>query len=436
MPSRCVVILLDGLGDRSFPELGHMTPLQAAATPNLDGLAAVGANGLFHAGKLGMAFSSQDAHFSLFGYDWQEMPRRGILEAAGAGLKVGKDDVAALARLVTATEDRGKLMIVNRMPAATREEMAVLMGEVSSFTSREVQFHFTQINQLEGILLMRGNVSSLVTDVDPMFDGLPAAEVKPLQCEANNAAAKLTALSLKDYLVWVYRTLNEHPVNKARVERGQPPLNALVTHLADKPKLLPRFRKRWGLKGLLISSKLVQWGVAAVLGMDVLKVKSSGNAGVDLIERINIAADSIKTYDFIHVHTMAPDEAAHTKEPKAKMKVIEALDRAIGEAIQPILNNPDVLLAVTADHSTPSSGPLIHSGEAVPLTMIGEGVRRDKVQHFNEIDCAQGSLGLMRGIEFMYTVLNHLDRSNLVRIRHNPEDKFVSAGEYEPFLLS
>ena len=47
MPSRCVVILLDGLGDRSFPELHYMTPLQAAATPTLDSLAAIGANGFF-----------------------------------------------------------------------------------------------------------------------------------------------------------------------------------------------------------------------------------------------------------------------------------------------------------------------------------------------------------------------------------------------------
>ena len=49
MPSRCIVLLLDGLGDRSFASLGDKTPLQAAHTPNLDALAKRGANGLFHA---------------------------------------------------------------------------------------------------------------------------------------------------------------------------------------------------------------------------------------------------------------------------------------------------------------------------------------------------------------------------------------------------
>jgi len=413
-----------------------MTPLQAAATPTLDSLAAIGANGLFHADKLGMAFSSQDAHFSLFGYNWQEMPRRGLLEAVAVGLNVESGDVAGLGRLVTATEDQGKLLIVDRVPEATPEELETLMADVATFAAHGIQFSFTRIKDVEGILFMRGNVSPLVTDVDPMFDGLYAAEVEPLRTGAYDAAARITAQALKEYLVWVYNSLNSHPINKARVERGQRPLNAMVTHLADVSKPVPSFSERWGLKGLLISSKLVEWGVAKVLGMELSKVKSSGNPGRDLRERIAIAMENLRDYDFIHVHTMAPDEAAHTKSPVAKMKVIEALDRAIGEAIEPILADPDVLLVITADHSTPSSGPLIHSGEPVPLVMAAETVRRDNVQSFNEIDCLGGSLGLLRGIEFMYTVLNHLDRINLVRIRHSADDEVCSTGEYKPFDLS
>ena len=36
MPEKCILILLDGLGDRSYPELDFKTPLQAAKTPVLD----------------------------------------------------------------------------------------------------------------------------------------------------------------------------------------------------------------------------------------------------------------------------------------------------------------------------------------------------------------------------------------------------------------
>ena len=71
---KCVIILLDGLGDRSDPSLEHRTPLQVAQTPNLDRLAGAGACGLFHATHLGQALPSENAHFALFGYSRDEFP--------------------------------------------------------------------------------------------------------------------------------------------------------------------------------------------------------------------------------------------------------------------------------------------------------------------------------------------------------------------------
>ena len=55
MPSKCILILLDGLGDRAYVNLGHKTPLQAAETPNFDRLARLGSNGLFHGKRQGLA---------------------------------------------------------------------------------------------------------------------------------------------------------------------------------------------------------------------------------------------------------------------------------------------------------------------------------------------------------------------------------------------
>jgi len=435
MPSRCVVILLDGLGDRSFATLGNMTPLQAAHTPNLDALARRGANGLFHAEQVGMAFSSQDAHFSLFGYGWHERPRRAILEAWGSGLEVGPQDVAVLARLISARDDDGVLTIVDRRPKATAEEMATIMAEVDTYRTGDISFRFTQINQLEGILVIKGDVSPRITDTDPLCNGLPAAELRPLHSDVHDPIAQKTAQALKEYLTWIYGALTDHPVNRARIARGDLPLNAFITHLSDRPRPVVPFEQRWGFKGMFISSKLVGWGVSAALGMNTCKVKSSPDPARDLRERIAIAADNLSNYDYIHVHTMAPDEAAHTKDPVAKKQVIEALDRAIGAAIPPIAENPEVLLVVTSDHSTPSSGPLIHSGEAVPLTMVGEGVRVDRVDELNEIACARGALGTIRGGEFMLLVLNALDRCKLRGIMHTAEDRHFWPGHYEPFRI-
>ncbi len=130
-----------------------------------------------------------------------------------------------------------------------------------------------------------------------------------------------------------------------------------------------------------------------------------------------------------------PDEAAHTKDPQLKKQVIESLDKGIGQVIEPLMDDPEVLIIVTADHSTPSSGPLIHSGESVPLTIYGRGVRRDKVKRFNEISVASGALSLVRGKELMYLILNHLDRSKLQGIMDTPYDQPFWPGNYEPFRI-
>ncbi len=435
MPTRCILILLDGLGDRSYASLDHMTPLQAASTPHLDALAATGANGLYHADRLGVALSSQDAHFALYGYDKQETLRRGILEAVGSGLEVGPNDVAVLGRLITATPEDGILRIVDRRPSADPEQISILIGAIDRYETNGIGFRFTQINQLEGILVLSGDVSPHITDTDPLCNGLPAPAVKPLSPHECDSVARNTAEALTKYLIWAHEKLSDHPINQVRLSRGEKPLNALITHLADAPRPIESFRRRWGFKALSISPKLVQWGVSKSLGMDTERVKDSQDPGQDIAHRIAIAVEKVPHYDFIHVHSMAPDQAAHTKNPLTKRSVIEALDAGIGRAIGPLLNDPDVLITVTADHSTPSGGPLIHSGEPVPMTIVGEGVRRDDVKSFDEVHCAGGALGTVRGKEFMLLVLNYLDRCKLRGIMQTPNDQAFWPGDYEPFRL-
>ena len=87
------------------------------------------------------------------------------------------------------------------------------------------------------------------------------------------------------------------------------------------------------------------------------------------------------------------------EDPRIKKRVIEILDRAFAYALNEIVTEPapNILLVITADHSTNSAGRMIHSGESVPLTMIGAYTRRDTVTRFDEISNASGSLSLVRG---------------------------------------
>jgi 2,3-bisphosphoglycerate-independent phosphoglycerate mutase len=55
---------------------------------------------------------------------------------------------------------------------------------------------------------------------------------------------------------------------------------------------------------------------------------------------------------------------------------------------------------------------------------------------FEEAECASGCLGLIRGEEFMYIILNLLDRAKLTGVMDTPRDQPYWPGEYTPFSLT
>ena len=435
MPKKCVLILLDGLGDRSYAELANQTPLQAASTPFMDKMAASGANGLYHAGLLGQALPSENAHFAMFGYESADFPGRGALEALGAGIDLAPDDVAVLAHFASLREEKDNLFLVKGKPEASLDEEKLLIEAAGEYSQNGVNIRFVHTQGLRGILVLRGKVAPFVTDTDPITDGFKVIELKPWSEFKNDTAVQNTVRVLKTYLQKIYYALKKHPLNQARLQKGLEPINGMVTQRAGQLKTVTSFKEQFGLRGLCMASGIVYQGLSAFIGLDFEKVRDTKDPGKDIAQRLSMARNALDDYDFIHVHTKTPDEAAHTKNPLTKKKVIESLDKGIGAAIGSLSDNPDVLIILTADHSTPSLGPLIHSGEPVPLTFCGQGIRRDVVQRFDEINAAQGAMGNVRGKELMYLILNHLDRAKLRGLMDTPVDQPFWPGNYEPFRL-
>jgi 2,3-bisphosphoglycerate-independent phosphoglycerate mutase len=432
---KCVLIILDGLGDRSYPAFGHQTPLQAAYTPALDRIATAGANGLYHAAHLGQALPSENAHFAIFGYDQHDFPGRGALEALGAGVSLSENDVALLAHFSSVQVRDGRLFLTRDTPPAAPAEIRELIPVISHYQWQDIDLSFHPIKGLFGVIVMKGDVSPFVTDTNPMRDYVPVMELLPWKSQANDSTAIRTAQALKDYLIHVHTLLNKHPVNQARTGANLPPLNGLVTQRAGRLKKITPFTEQFGLKGLSITSGAVFKGLSTYLGLNFLQVADTNDPQKDMAERLSLARASLSDHDFIHIHTKAPDEAAHTKKPLFKKQVIEAIDRAITQEGNSFINNPNILTVVTADHSTPSSGPLVHSGEAVPLVMCGEGVRRDAVTRFDEVSAATGALGTVRDRELMWLILNHLDCIKLMGIMDMDIDQSFWPGNYRQFTM-
>ncbi|MGD2149299.1 MAG: alkaline phosphatase family protein [Desulfobacterales bacterium] len=435
MPEKCILLLLDGLGDRSYRELDFKTPLQAAKTPVLDRVAVESANGLYHAACIGQALPSENAHFIMFGYDIKEFPGRGALEALGAGIELQNKDVAVLSHFAGITESEKILVLEQGKPVISEGETREFVEVVREFETGGVRIRFHPTGGIRGIITLHGSVSPFITDSDPFVNNRPLINIQPWEGYGDDPATANTAAALKKYLIHVYHKLQMHPINQARIKNDKIPINSLVTQRAGQLKNVTPFADRYGLRGLSMASGMMYWGLGRYIGLDVKKVTDTENPGNDLAGRIQMAYECLNEYNFIHVHTKTPDEAAHKKDPLAKKSVIESLDQGIGKVIQPLLEDPELLVIVTADHSTPSSGPLIHSGESVPIMFHGNGVRRDRVRQFDEVSAVSGALGTLRGKELIYMVLNHLNRSKLHGIMDTPVDQPYWPGKYKCFKL-
>ncbi len=431
---RCILLLLDGLGDKGHPCFQGKTPLQVASTPNLDQLASLGMNGLYHSYLQGIAMPSELAHFLMFGYDINNFPGRGLVEAIGEGITVEKDEVALLARIFSVSLQENKLLLKKENPAIDSETAKALQKAIRIFEAEGIQIEFVSTKGIEGILILRGGASAQITDSNPIYENRTLMEVAPLAGSEQDKKAVKTANALNKYLRWCFETLSEHPINKERFQKGVLPINAVGTQRAGMHKSILPFKEKWGFRGLSISSGAIYRGLCSLLQIDVQEQPETKNSEHDLLERLKLAR-SATDYDFIHVHTKVPDEAAHTKNPEHKKKAIESLDKALAYALEEIVTDDKILFVITSDHSTASSGTMIHSGETVPLTMIGKYTRRDEVNSFDEISCATGGLGLVRGNELMHLILNFLDRGKLWGLMDSPVNQPFSPGNYKSLLI-
>lgn len=142
--SRVAFVLVDGIGDVSIPSLRGRTPLEAAAAPGLDAVAAAGVAGLMDPVEPGLACGSDTAHLSLLGYDPRVYYRgRGAFESMGAGLAMAPGDIAFKSNFATLDESTG-IIVSRRADRHFEEEGPILCAaldglKLPSFPEYEVR---------------------------------------------------------------------------------------------------------------------------------------------------------------------------------------------------------------------------------------------------------------------------------------------------------
>ncbi|MBN2898469.1 MAG: 2,3-bisphosphoglycerate-independent phosphoglycerate mutase [Clostridia bacterium] len=397
---KTITVLLDGAGDRSYEVLGWQTPLQYARTPNLDRLAGESQCGLMTPYKLGCSLGTDLAHLLLFGYDMAEYPGRAVIDGLGEALTMSADCLILRASLADVKKSEGYFLNSRFSKDLSDEEIRVLCGNLKMKIGA-YDFEFIHSYDSHGFIVVKGEgLSSAISDSDPFYNGQYVMAVEAFETDSERAHA--TAELVNAYLRKTYDVLNDHPINVRRKAAGKELGNMVLSKWAGMTRSVEDFYHRTGMKGLLIGQSKLLSGIAEYIDMAYHKY-SDFESGVEEA----LCTDA----DYVHLHTKDPDTASHHKDPLEKVAALEAIDKML----TPLMDF-EGLLIVTADHSTPCSGHMIHSGETVPFMARGTFIRRDDVSEFNEIACAKGSVTLSAG-EFMYYIQNATDCGALYHLR-------------------
>lgn len=382
--TKIVFLVADGLG--GLPnELGGMTELETAQTPNLDALAAEGAVGLSTPVAPGITPGSGPGHLGLFGYDpLKHEIGRGVLEALGIGVEVGPDDVSIRGNFCTIDED-GRVIDrrAGRIPTEVCERLVAKLRE--GLQLEEVETLIEPVREHRLVVRFRGaELGDKVCDTDPLTAGMHT-----LVPRANDAGSEKTARVASEFLQQAREVLkDQHPANFLML-RG----------FAKFPKIA-KMQDVYGLNPVAIAVYPMYRGLARLVGMNVVE------PGKTLTEQMDVAKANWKTYDFFFIHYKYTDSAGEDGDFPEKVAMIEALDAEV-----PKLRalNPDVLIA-TGDHSTPSR-MRSHSFHPVPTLLWAPATcRPDWVTRFGERSCLQGGLGHFLAKDLLPLALAHANR--------------------------
>lgn len=376
--TKIVLLVMDGVG--GLPVDGK-TELETARKPNLDDLARRGVCGVSDPVMMGITPGSGPAHLALFGYDpLRHQLGRGILEALGSGVEVGRNDLVARGNFATV---RGGLVVDRRAGRIPTEEnvriCAHLNGNLPKWDGVEVRVFPGKEHRFVARFTAEG-LSDALSDADPQKEGRPAVPTTPLVPEAAKASA----------------VVNRFLDDVAVVLAGETKANAALLRGFSKFPSIPTMPELFKVRPATIANYPMYKGLAKLLGMEVMDVGSETGDLFDALEK------NWANHDFFYIHYKKTDSAGEDGKFAAKVAAIEALDPFIPRLLA---LKPDVLV-VTSDHSTPSllKG---HSWHPNPFLLISPTAGVDDVVAFTERACAKGILGRFRSISAMPLMLAH-----------------------------
>ena len=399
-----VVVLADGMADVPIEELGGKTPLEYAATPCMDELAARGSVGMVRTVPDGMKPGSDVANLAVMGYNPLDCySGRSPLEALSVGVSMKKTDVVFRCNLVTLSEDEPyeeKVIIDHSSGEISSEDAAVLMDAVREAFQNE-QFRFYNGTSYRHITIWdNGELLELEAPHDHL--GQVIGQFLP----ENKLFFEMMKKS--------FDVLNNHPLNIKRAKDGKNKANSLWFWGAGTKPSLQNFREKTGLSGTMISAVDLLKGIAYGSGMDVVNVEgATGSLDTNYYGKASAAIKALldDDKDFVYIHIEAPDEMGHQGNLYHKIEAIEHIDQKVVSSVKNALDHAGVeyRILVLPDHPTPIH-LRTHTADPVPYVLFDSRSTNEKEATFSEIAAMQSGVFCEDGYRLLDMFINREDR--------------------------
>lgn len=359
-----LVMLCDGMADEPLKELDGKTPLEAAATPNMDRLAPISELGMVRTVPEGMAPGSDTANLSVIGYDPKRYyTGRSPLEALSIGVDMAPDDVSFRCNVVTLSEEEEKYedrkILDHSSDEISTGEAAVLVEALKEGLKREGYEFYVGTSYRHLLIWKHGKVVELTPPHDILTkrigEFLPEDPV------------------LREMMEKSYEILNHHPINEARRKKGVKPANSAWFWGAGTRPDLKAFEELHGKTAAMISAVDLLKGIAVGAGMQNLIVEgANGGLHTNYSGKADAAVKALTEdgFDFVYIHVEAPDEMGHQGNVEHKIQSIEWIDtKIIGPVIEKLSEKGiDFRMLILPDHPTPIC-VRTHTADPVPYLL-------------------------------------------------------------------
>jgi 2,3-bisphosphoglycerate-independent phosphoglycerate mutase len=397
-----IIVLGDGMADEPLAGYGGKTPLQMADKPSIDLLAKMGRTGRLITVPEDMHPGSEIANMSVLGYDVHKVfEGRGVLEAASIGVMLEENDLALRCNLLTIENENIKNHSAGHISNAEAFE---LIDFLNKRLGNKI-IHFYPGVSYRHLLVIKGGKKQL--NCTPPHD-VPGKPFRPCLIQSENEGAAFTARLLNYLILRSQALLADHPVNVKRQKAGKEVANSIWPWSPGYKPQMPTLKELFGIeKSAVISAVDLIQGIGVYAGMEVIKVEgATGLYDTNYEGKAKATIDALTDHDLVFLHVEASDEAGHEGDVDLKTKTITYLDQRIVKYLVEETEKMEepVTIAILPDHPTPCATK-IHTRDAVPFIIYRPGETPDNAQFYDEFEVANGSYGLLKGDQFMKTLL-------------------------------